>query len=492
MDRKQRIKRIESTDFDVLIIGGGISGSSCFQELSTRGFRTLLIDRSDFASGTSQASSMMIWGGLLYLKQFDIKSVWKLSKARDHLIKHAKSSVIARDIYFIGDSDSKVPTLFMYVAVLFYWIMSRLKRDIPKITGQCPSKSLLTEGQHKKRFLKFQEGFLSTSDASHVNEKIHNNQNTSIAINYCEFISHKTLETGHVVKIRDRQSNKILEIPCKLIVNAAGVWADAINDLAKVQTPYKHALSKGVSINFKRAKEHQNPIVVEMGENGDTLCFLPFGPTSTWGPTETYLNSINEGFSATKTDIDWLLQKYNQHFSEKKSRRDIVSIRVGIRPLAVKKGKKLPQSSLAISRKHIIYAQKDQPWITIYGGKITGSREGALRVVKHAKKLIRQAQEKPVPPPFKTEETAPTDHILGFTVIHPQWARDQTQCLELEDYLRRRTNLAQWVPNGAFGENFEHEGVLYRIALTLKHNNQTEAKASVDDYKSTITMRMKG
>ena len=93
-----------------------------------------------------------------------------------------------------------------------------------------------------------------------------------------------------------------------MLLNCAGVWTDKVNEQFGIQSPYKHVYSKGVFVGYERPDNHKLPLIFEMGEHGDTLTFIPWGPVSLWGPTETMEKSIENGYSVTPDDIHFLLK----------------------------------------------------------------------------------------------------------------------------------------------------------------------------------------
>ncbi len=483
MDRVKQFQKVASQKYEVVIIGGGITGASIFDRVNREGYRALLVDKGCFSSGTSQSSSMMVWGGLLYLKNLDFLNVFKFSRDRDRRIADHAQGVKAKSIFYIPDRKHGRSSLITIIALFIYWIFSLGRRSLPRAVKYINESKLIDLSQHARRFFQFEEGFLNHSDSYLVNSIMNRNKNAgSQSLEYCEFKKVVSVKNGYILTIRDVHSKHVYTIFTKVIVNAAGVWVDEINKNSKIITPYKHVLSKGVSLNFKRHEAHVNPLVFDMGQQGDTLCLIPFGPVSMWGPTESVVASIAEGFQAKNTEMDWLIDQYNRHFITEKGYEDIVSIRVGIRPLVVPKSYSSRKYTLNISRKSVVYHSPGSHWISVYGGKITGCWNTAEKVLKKIKKLCR-----PEYPTEPLQESLPeTKEILGFEVLSPQWCRDQWQCQNIEDYLRRKTNLSQWIPHGGFGKQFENYDSLLSIATVLTKQNQILARRMVQDYQNKV------
>ena len=130
--RRQSFWDGEDADpYDVVIIGAGVQGACLFDRLARRGHRILIVDRGDFAGATSQASAMLVWGGLLYLKQLDLPQVIRLCAARDRLINHCGHHVdLGHVSYLFGDRGHR-PRWMMRAALWLYWMTAMGRRRAP-------------------------------------------------------------------------------------------------------------------------------------------------------------------------------------------------------------------------------------------------------------------------------------------------------------------------------------------------------------------------
>ncbi|MGB5261844.1 MAG: FAD-dependent oxidoreductase, partial [Gammaproteobacteria bacterium] len=117
--------------FDVAVIGGGINGASLYNDLCRQGFRTLLVDRNDFAAGSSQASGMMVWGGLLYLRVGDLLTVTKLSRARDRMISELDDWTQPVFYRYIPSRKNIMPSALIGAGLGFYWLLGAGRRRLP-------------------------------------------------------------------------------------------------------------------------------------------------------------------------------------------------------------------------------------------------------------------------------------------------------------------------------------------------------------------------
>jgi len=275
-----------------------------------------------------------------------------------------------------------------------------------------------------------------------------------------------------------------------MLLNCAGVWADRVNEQFGIQSPYKHVYSKGVFIGYARPDKHHAPLIFEMGKNGDALAFIPWGPVSLWGPTETMETSIEDGHSITPEDIQFLLKHASRNLDPSLAKSNIISLRCGLRPLAVKKTFNADCYPLDISRHHKIVDNADVPWISIYGGKISGC-------ISLAEKVTRKINDK-IPPRLKeipctdnrTEKAAWTSFPgLQGNIPAIDWCVRHEFCCTLEDYLRRRTNISQWIPRGGLGFHEENGEYLKKISSHLPESSVKNHDSHLHEYRGNVRER---
>ena len=465
MKREELINNTNCSDFDVTVIGGGISGARIYSELCSRGYRVLLIDKGDFGCGTSQASGMMIWGGLLYLKNLDFKTVYKLSKARDGMLAKFPDMVDSRSFRYMPCQTGGRNRMFVYWALVLYWLLGSRKRHFPKGEKEYSELKLVNSDQFKKS-LTYEEAFLNLSDCRFVLHWLMAWQSErTIPLNYCSVKQSSYKDNHWHLSIKDGLHNKEFECKSKFIVNAAGVWTDTVNSEFEVESIYRHRFSKGVYLNLPKPSEHLKTLIFEMGLHGDSLTYVPWGPVSMWGPTETPVENLTDAFIPDKNDIQFLLDSANKNLRRKFGISDIVSVRTGVRPLAVKKGFNKKVYPLNLSRKHLINKSTSKNFLSIYGGKLTSCGIIADEVAHYLTPHIKKTAENKI-------EFIQPNNLIHFPKIKeelpsPEWCKKHEACHTLEDYLRRRTNISQWVANEGFGRNMENETLLKSMAETF-------------------------
>lgn len=490
--RQKNWNNLKHKCFDVAIIGGGINGASVYKKLCQEGYKVFLVDKGDFSCGTSQASAMMIWGGLLYLRNFDLPSVYTLSKDRDILIDLCKNQIISKKFRYIPNSEWGRNKYLVYLALQFYWMLGKFKRERPKFEQEFAESNFI-KSKGDSNSLIYEEGFLKQSDSRFVLEWILSHQSeSSLSINYCSIqkATYQRKDKLWALDLKDKLSNAECEIKAKIIVNCAGVWTDKVNSQFGIKSPYKHVFSKGVFIGYERPEEHSIPLIFEMGKNGDTLTFIPWGPVSLWGPTETMEKSIENGYSINSDDISFLLEHASKNLDSSLSNSKIISLRCGLRPLAVPDTFKDDCYPLDISRHFKIIEDATLPWISIYGGKISGCLSMSENAVERIKKKVPHVfqQNKSIE---NGTSKMPRTFFPGLSGDFPtiDWCIQNEFCCSLEDYLRRRTNISQWSPREGLGFQNENKTHLKNLTQELPNLGNKTSGEHVDEYVNNVNKR---
>lgn len=444
---------------EVLIIGGGITGISLATLLARNGISSVLIEKNDFTSGTSQASGMMIWGGLLYLKNLEFRTVARFCRSRDFLIRSRPEDVASRDFTYLVARQGGRRSWFMWCALQVYRALS-LWRQGPVRRFPLDRLPMELDGGLYSAAWTYEEGFLARSDSRFGLRQLVATEGPLTALNHHEIESLQRDDNGfYQVGLRS-DDGAIYRTEVARIVNCGGIWADGINTRFGVKTRHHHHFSKGVYLLL--AISSDEAFVMDSGTDGDVLCWVPWGEVTMWGPTETTIESLDDAH-ATAADVDWLLAELNRRSTRNWTRKDIVNVRCGVRPLAVLPGIEV-KNPLDLSRKAIVEKCPDQPWWTVFGGKLSGAEDVAAGIYQSL--LGRAAEYRDF---RESSPQAPTirDFFDGREIPDPEFCRDHEFCRTLDDYLRRRSNIAQWIPRGGFGNDDEFAADLLAIATRL-------------------------
>ena len=484
--RADAFRALGGANYDVAILGAGISGARIFHELARHGYRVLLLDQGDFAGGTSQASGMMIWGGLLYLKDLDLLTVTQLCRARDQLIAQLPDRVRVERLRYLPGTVTLRNRHIVRAAMMLYWLLGSRRRRRPGSEAAFPERELLRAGRFRDA-LTVEEAVLNGSDCRFALEWILSACGPhALAVNHCATDNARfdPAVGGWRLELRDRLHGREASATARYLVNAAGAWTDRVNERLGIVSPYRHELSKGVYISFRRPEALQQILVFDSGENNDTMTLVPWGPVAMFGPTETRVTELAAGMTVAPEDVRSLLALANQNLSATYRVEDIVSMRCGVRALAVRRGFTKVVHPLELSRKHLLHQDRTRPVVAVYGGKLTGCGILAEAV------LARLAPHLPQPPPVATRPAAaapPLESFPGLSEPVPAaaWCRDHEQCHTLDDYLRRRTNIAQWLPRGGLGATGENLGILRQLAGAF-YSDDAAITQALATYQSSV------
>ena len=479
---------IAESVFDVAVLGGGINGASVYAELCRRGYRVLLLDRGDFAGGSSQSTAMWIWGGLLYLSALDFPTVVNLCANRDRLIKELPGWVRPEPNRYVATRSRSKKTWLINPALWLYWGLSAFRRRAPLRQSDFPERHLFRDG-HVVGTSLYEEGSVFPSDTRFVVRWILPWCSPERpALNYCEVVGgcRDNAKGFWRLELRDRVSGKEMVARARWVVNAAGVWTDQLNTRFGIETAWRHVYGKGVFIVLPRDPSHETPLSIE-NRLDDFFSLIPWGPVALWGPTDTVSRDPESGFFADAGDIRTLLDELNRHTVRKSGPEDIIALRCGVRPLAVKRSYNSNGNTLSISRRHIIARDPHRTWISLYGGKLTSCMSLATEVGDMLEPVI--APRYPDPALLRREPSQDaTEWFPGLEqpVLSVNSAVEAECCCTLEDYLRRRTNIAQWVPRHGLGRTGEHIRLLAGMAEHFPGVDGVRGAASLAAYQSRI------
>lgn len=371
--------------YDMVIIGGGSTGSGIALDASTRGYKVLLIDKDDFASGTSSKSSKLIHGGVRYLE----KAIKQFDKSQYNLVKEALSE---RNL-FLKNAPHLAKTLkldtpiykwldiaYVYIGLLIYRLISGSKK-IKENEYINKTVLSLTQPNIKKENLK---GAISFYDGRFIDSRmvialLQTAQYYGLeARNYNEVKSFLYDKENHIsgLNIYNKLKNKKYKVKSKCIINASGANVDKIRRIDDYNCEEVMQLSLGIHIIIdKKALPYYEGILIPKTSDGRVIFVLPYLEHCLIGTTDTkakYTTSLK----ASQEDIDYLINHVNEYFDIKIEEKDILSSWSGIRPL-LKEDKKHTQE---LVREHKII-KSDNGLISIAGGKWTTYRKMAEELV---------------------------------------------------------------------------------------------------------------
>lgn len=364
--------------FDVLVVGGGVVGSGIARDAASRGFRTALVERGDFASGTSGKTSRLVHGGLRYLQRFKIGLVRSAVRERDLLVERAPGLVHPLPFLIPAYRDRGLGPALLRFALFVYDVLSRKK--LPRRAWLRPDGIREREPGLRSQGLAGAGVYYDawTDDARFVLAVVQDAAASGAAIaNYVEV--EDLVRTGERVtgaRVHDRLGENSFEIQATVIVNATGVWLDRLRAPRPVPTIRP---TKGIHIFLRRSKlGNRHALALTTRRDHRIVFVLPWGDLSLVGTTDTDFQGDLDRVTPNAGDVAYLIEALNDAFPEASvGPEDVVSAYAGLRPL-VRRGRGGRESD--VSRDHAIFVDSDG-LLSIAGGKLTTHRAMAEAVV---------------------------------------------------------------------------------------------------------------
>jgi glycerol-3-phosphate dehydrogenase len=397
LDRGKIVERLQSEIYDVLIIGGGITGAGIALDAVTRGMKTALVEMQDFAAGTSSRSTKLVHGGLRYLKQFEIKMVSEVGRERAIVYENGPHVTTPEwmllPIYKDGTFGMFSTSIGLRIYDFLAGVRKHERRSMLSISETLAKEPLIKEAGLRGGgyYVEYR-----TDDARLTIEGLKAAvQNGAVANNYTkvtELIYKHEIVAGAIVQ--DQINGEKYQVRAKKIVNAAGPWVDEIRDLDSSKQGKMLQLTKGVHVVIDKSRFPLKQAVYFDTTDGRMIFAIPREGKTYVGTTDTFYNQDKVQPLMSSIDRSYLITAINYMFPKVNiSEKDIESSWAGIRPLIYEEGK----DASDISRKDEIW-ESSSGLITIAGGKLTGYRKMAETIVDLLAKQFEAEAGKKYPP----------------------------------------------------------------------------------------------
>ena len=389
LDRKEILHDISKDTFDLIVIGGGITGAGIALDAASRGLKVLLLEKDDFASGTSSKSTKLIHGGLRYLKQFDFWLVKEVGSERAIVHKLAPHLVLPEKMLLPLIEGGSYGKWLTSIGLKVYDILAQVtgddkrqmleKKEALKLEPLLPKKILNGAGYYAE---------YRTDDARLTMENLKTSlQYGARALNYAKVVDF-VYEEGKVAgtKVKDEISDEPFIVKSKYVISAAGPWVDELRIINKSKKGKRLHLTKGVHLVFPKEKLPVKQSVYFDVPDGRMIFAIPRGKVTYVGTTDTNFNLDKDLVTTDLADAIYLISAVNHMFPDiNLELDDIISSWAGLRPLIHEEGK----SASELSRKDEIFTS-DTGLVSIAGGKLTGYRKMAERVVNRITKQMEE------------------------------------------------------------------------------------------------------
>ena len=404
MNRKDSIIKLNKVlQWDVVIIGGGASGLGIALDASKRGYKTLLLEKHDFAKGTSSRSTKLIHGGVRYLQNGDITLVIESLKERGILKRNAPHLV--QDLSFVIPTYDWWASPFYGIGMKIYDMMAgKLGLGKSEIISKEETEKLIPNISKKglRGGVIYHDGQFDDSRMAITLALSADSKKTTL-LNYCN-VEGLIKKDGEIIGLNftDLINSKKYQIKSKVVINATGVFAEEIIRMDQPKIEKMIQPSQGVHIVLERRfLKSKHAILIPQTSDGRVLFAVPWKNYVVVGTTDTHVKKASEEPKALKEEVDFILKNAGKYMSVKPKRDDIKSVFAGLRPLAATSNK---QSTKEVSRSHKIDISPSG-LISVLGGKWTTYRKIAEDALNTAISINKLKKKK-----CKTERTK----LFGF------------------------------------------------------------------------------
>ncbi|MBI5974942.1 glycerol-3-phosphate dehydrogenase/oxidase [Staphylococcus canis] len=384
-------QKMQQGEYDVVIIGGGITGAGIALDASARGMKVALVEMQDFAQGTSSRSTKLVHGGLRYLKQFQVGVVAETGKERAIVYENGPHVTTPEWMLLPMHRGGTFGKFSTSIGLAMYDRLAGVKKSERK-KMLSKKETLAKEPLVKKKGLKGGGYYVEyrTDDARLTIEVMKKaaEQGADI-INYAKMTNflYDSKSKVNGISVVDRLKNEQFEIRAKKVINAAGPWVDEVRSADYSKNNKQLRLTKGVHVVIDQSKfPLQQAVYFDTKDDGRMIFAIPRDGKAYVGTTDTFYNNEKASPLVNQEDRDYLIDAINYMFpSVNVSDSDIESTWAGIRPLILEEGKDPSE----ISRKDEVWEGKSG-LLTIAGGKLTGYRHMALEIVNLLEKRLKQ------------------------------------------------------------------------------------------------------
>ncbi|MFN6080380.1 MAG: glycerol-3-phosphate dehydrogenase/oxidase [Bacteroidota bacterium] len=381
-NRKKYINQIKTNPFDLVVIGGGITGAGIAWDATLRGLKVLLLEQNDFASGTSSKSTKLIHGGLRYLKQLKFKQVFEVGRERAVVHNIARFLVRPEKMLLPIYKNGSLSRIMAAIALKVYDTLAGVGK-LDSFTYYSKEKSIILEPLLPSRHLlgSFLYAEYQTDDHRLTWTLLQSAMKKgAICLNYAKVNQIKTDENSSIsaVCFEDTISGEIFKVNSLVVVNAAGPWVLDVISLDAFPPHKELLLSKGTHIVISHTKfPLQQALYYDDFEKKRMIFAIPKGNTTYVGTTDLEYTGDKNNIYSSRSEINYLIKTLQSVFPQLTiNDADVISSWVGVRPLIKEPGKE----STEVSRKDEIFVSPSG-LISIAGGKLTGFRKMAEKVV---------------------------------------------------------------------------------------------------------------
>ena len=427
--------RLTTEVFDIVVIGGGVTGAGIALDAATRGLNVALVEQRDFAAGTSSRSSKLIHGGLRYLEQLNFGLVQEALRERTLLLSDLAPHLVRPISFLYPLRHPGWERLYVGAGVALYDTLGGA-RGLPRHQHLSRGSALGLAPALRRDSMTGAVRYwdAQVDDARHTMELARTAASYGAALLTSARVVDLLREGERVVgvQVRDQEDGRELSVRGRQVVNATGVWADQIQQLVG-RGRIRVRASKGIHLVVPRDRIHSDVGLVLRTETS-VLFVVPWGRHWLVGTTDTDWELDLAHPAASATDIQYLLDRVNTVLRTPLTHEDVEGVYAGLRPLLAGES----EATSKLSREHTV-GQTVAGLITVAGGKYTTYRVMARDAVDAAARSLPQRV------PASVTERSP---LLGAHGFHAMWNRRHRLAEESGVHVTRVEHLL-----GRYGSN---------------------------------------
>jgi glycerol-3-phosphate dehydrogenase len=394
--RADALRRLADETFDVLVVGGGITGTGVALDAASRGLKTALVEKGDFASGTSSKSSKMIHGGIRYLQQREFRLVYENLAERQRLLNNAPHLVSPLPFLiplFGRDGVVSKTVARSYASALWLydltggWRIGKRHREVTKDEALAHLPTLSTD--HLVAGFLYYDARADDARLTLTVARTAAYEFGAVLANYTPVVRLTTgadgTADGAIVRAVADDATSEFPVRARIVVNASGVWADEVRALDEGRDPHASRPAKGIHITVPASRLPCDIAAVIPVPKDKRSIFVVSWPETDLvylGTTDTDYTGPLDDPACTPEDVDYLLDAANAITTSQLTRSDVTAVWAGLRPLLAPpaKGGHVSERTADLSRRHTV-STSSHGVVTVTGGKLTTYRKMAQDTV---------------------------------------------------------------------------------------------------------------
>ncbi|WP_028783710.1 glycerol-3-phosphate dehydrogenase/oxidase [Thalassobacillus devorans] len=390
--RQETLSAMAEGRMDVLIIGGGITGSGIALDAASRGMKTAVVEMQDFAAGTSSRSTKLVHGGLRYLKQFEVKMVAEVGKEREIVYENGPHVTTPEWMMLPFHKGGNFGPFSTSLGLRVYDYLAGVKKK-ERRTMFSPEEAIEREPLIKRENLRGAGFYVEykTDDARLTLEVMKKAvEHGALSANYAKVVDFLYNKEGKIdgAVVEDQTDGKHYHIYAKKVINAGGPWVDRLREIDGSKKGKTLHLTKGVHLVFDGERFPLKQAIYYDTPDGRMVFAIPRDGKTYVGTTDTDYEGDIAHPTMTEADRTYLIESINYMFPTVNiTVEDVESSWAGLRPLVHEEGKDPSE----ISRKDEVFIS-DSGLISMAGGKLTGYRKMAQNVIDQVRDMLMEEE----------------------------------------------------------------------------------------------------